>query len=155
MTTPEPSCCSGSPPPPTSAGDWLSARTGPSSSRAASCPGTPLPSACWTTFCTAPSSWSPKERHSACDRPGPGQEDTQQNLKIIDGCGLYLATSGDICTWPLTAPLAPISCDITGSVEQPPGQDSNRDPLLRRHRQTVATCRLTSLIRLLSWGDGS
>jgi DNA replication protein DnaC len=42
---------------------------------AGSFPSTPPPSASWTGSCTTPSSWSPKDSHSGCARPGPRQED--------------------------------------------------------------------------------
>jgi hypothetical protein len=60
---------SASSPPPTNAAPWASARTGRSTSGAASCPSTPPPSACWTGCCTTASWWSPKASRSACARP--------------------------------------------------------------------------------------
>ena len=55
-TTPAPSCCSGSSPPPTSAAPSGSALTGPSTSGAGSCPSTPRPSAFSTGSCITRSS---------------------------------------------------------------------------------------------------
>jgi hypothetical protein len=68
-TTPAPSCCSASSPPPTNAARWASARTGRSISGAASYPSTPPRSACWTGCCTTASWWSPRASRSACGRP--------------------------------------------------------------------------------------
>ena len=58
-TTPAPSCCSGSSPPPTNAAPSASDRTGPSSPGAGSCPNTPPPSACSTGSCTTATPSSP------------------------------------------------------------------------------------------------
>ena len=73
-TTPEPSCCSGSSPPPTNAAPSASPATGPSTSGAASCPSTPPPSACWTGCCITRMSWSPTAIPTACAKPGPKEE---------------------------------------------------------------------------------
>ena len=58
-TTPAPSCCSGSSPPPTNAAPSASDPTGRSSPGAGSCPSTPPPSASSTGSCTTATSWSP------------------------------------------------------------------------------------------------
>ena len=58
-TTPAPSCCSGSSPPPTNAAPWASARTGRSKPGDASSPNTPPPYPCSTGSYTTPTLSSP------------------------------------------------------------------------------------------------
>ena len=73
-TTPAPSCCSGSSPPPTNAAPWASPPTGPSRPGAGSCPNTPPPSACSTGSCTTATSPSPTATATACDKPERKEE---------------------------------------------------------------------------------
>ncbi len=94
-TTPAPSCCSGSSPPPTNAEPWASDPTGPSSPGAGSCPNTPPPPACSTASCTTASSWSPKASPTACARPAPEEVPPRNTTEQPRGVGLLLATSGD------------------------------------------------------------
>ena len=94
-TTPAPSCCSASSPPPTNAAPSASPATGRSTSGAGSCPSTPPPSACSTGSCTTPASWSPTATPTACAKPEPKEEPHREELTNPRGGDFYLATSGD------------------------------------------------------------
>ena len=79
-TTPAPNCCSGSSPPPTNAAPSASARTGPSSPGAGSCPSTPPPSACSTGSSTTATSSSPTAK-AYCMRQARNQGGTKINKR--------------------------------------------------------------------------
>jgi hypothetical protein len=68
-TTPAPSCCSGSSPPPTNAAPSASPHTTPSRTGDGSCPSTPPPSPCSTGSCTTPPPSSPTASPTACAKP--------------------------------------------------------------------------------------
>lgn len=100
-TTPAPSCCSGSSPPPTNTAPWASARTGPSTSGADSCPNTPPPSACSTGCCTTASSSPPTASPTACARPAP-EEVTAPPADQPRGAGTFTWPQTGTSAWPLT-----------------------------------------------------
>ena len=136
-TTPAPSCCSGSSPPPTNGVPWASDPTGPSTSGAGSCPSTPPPSACSTGSCTTRSSWSPKESHSGCARHGPRQEDASPRSENHRGMETFTWPPAATRTWPLT----PGECKAeprAGSGRGRLGRGEGRGHLPRRLGATTA-----------------